>query len=165
VCQTLFDGQLVHLSPMQLIKFGQIGYVTIWKQLKKKWVDKSVKCIMVGYLDDHSGDTYWMYDPAMNTVRNTQDVHWAAWMHTDPTETMQIFTGGTRTMNTAGALDNDQLPTVTIDNSNDNDDDDDDFNDKAGRKTVDDEKSQEGNKAMTATDIPAGRTATGNNAS
>ena len=58
VLNDLSDGKPGHISPMNLIKFGQIGYVTIWKQIKKKWVDKSVKCIMVGYLDDHSGDTY-----------------------------------------------------------------------------------------------------------
>jgi len=53
-----FDEQPGHISPLQLIKFVQISYVRIWKQIKKKWVDKSVKGIMVRYLDDHSGDTY-----------------------------------------------------------------------------------------------------------
>jgi len=47
VLNDLFDGQQGHLSPMNFIKFGQIGYVMIWKQIKKKWVDKSVRCIMV----------------------------------------------------------------------------------------------------------------------
>ena len=65
----LFNGKLGHISPMNLIEFGQIGYVTIWKQIKKKWVDKLVKCIMVWYLDDHSGDMYQMYDPAMKHAR------------------------------------------------------------------------------------------------
>jgi len=65
-------------------------------------MDKLVKCIMVGYSDDHSGDMYHMYDPVMNTVRNMQDVYWAVWMHTDPTKTMQILTGGTRAMAMAG---------------------------------------------------------------
>jgi len=59
ILNDLVDGQPGHLSPMQqLIEFGQIGYVTIQKQIKTKWVDESMKCIMVGYLDDHSSDTY-----------------------------------------------------------------------------------------------------------
>jgi len=66
----LFDGKPGHLSPMQLIEFGQIGYVMIQKQIQKKWVDKSMKCIMVGYSDDHSSNTYWMYDLVMNTIKS-----------------------------------------------------------------------------------------------
>jgi len=129
----LFNGQPGHLSPMQLIELGQIGYAMIQKQIKKKWVDKSMKCIMVGYLDDHSGDTYWMYDPVMNTIRNTWDVRWAAWMRTDPTETMRIFANSTKPTAMAGASDNDQLPVMTMTIENDNDDD---SNDKVFRKNV-----------------------------
>jgi len=69
-----FDGKPGYISPKNLIEFRQIGYVTIWKQIMKKWVDKSTKCIMVGYLDDHSGDTYRMYNPVTNTVQNIWDV-------------------------------------------------------------------------------------------
>jgi len=50
-----------------------------------------MKCIMVGYADDHSSDTYRMYDPLSNHVRLTQDIHWAAWMQTNPMEAMKVF--------------------------------------------------------------------------
>jgi len=87
----IFQPNISHLRPEHLIEFGRIGYVTVRKQIKKKWTDKSVKCVMVGYADDHSGDTYRMYDPMTNTVRCTRDVKWAAWTRSDPKETMKIF--------------------------------------------------------------------------
>ena len=34
---------------------------------------------MVGYSDDHSGDTYWMFDPMTDKVQNTHDMHWVEW--------------------------------------------------------------------------------------
>jgi len=59
-------------------------------------------------------------------------VHWAAWMQTDPTETMQIFENGTAPTAKAGALGNDHLPvaTMTIE------DDGNDSNDKVGRNVI-----------------------------
>ena len=61
----LFDGKP---GQRQLIEFGQVGYVTVWKQIKTRWEDKSMKCIVVGYADDHSSDTYCMYNPMTNHV-------------------------------------------------------------------------------------------------
>jgi len=87
----LFDGKPGQLHPGQLIDFGQVGYVTVQKQIKTKWEDKSMKCIMVGYADDHSSDTYCMYNPLANHVHLTWDVHWAAWMWTDPMEAKKLF--------------------------------------------------------------------------
>ena len=89
----LFDGNPGHLKPTQLIEFGCIGYVTSWKMIQTKWVESTVKCIMVGYSDEHSGDTYQMFDPMTNKVRNTCDVRWAEWKRTDPAEDMKIFEG------------------------------------------------------------------------
>ncbi len=133
---------------MQLIEFGQIGYVMIQKQIQKKWVDKSMKCIMVGYSDDHSSNTYWMYDPVMNTIKNTWDVHWAAWTQTDLTETMQIFANGTKPMEMAGALAKDQLPGMTMTME---DDAVNVSNDKVGRNDHDDNDAT----------VPVGRNAMG----
>jgi len=86
-----FGNRVQHLCPEHLIEFGQIGYVTTRKQIKKKWTDKSVKCLMVGYADDHSGDTYQMYDPMTGCVRITRDVIWSEWKRVDPKETMKVF--------------------------------------------------------------------------
>jgi len=44
------------------------------KQIKKKWTNKSVKCVMVGYADDHSGDTYCMYDDRMHKDHKRRDL-------------------------------------------------------------------------------------------
>jgi len=72
-----------------------------------------MKCILVGYSDNHSSDTYQMYDPVTNAIRKKQDVHWAAWMQMDSMETMQIFENGPEPMTRAGALEDDQLPVTT----------------------------------------------------
>jgi len=64
----LFQSGSTRLRLEHLIKFGRIGYVTICKQIKKKWTEKSIKCVMVGYSDDHSSNTYRMYDPMTGTV-------------------------------------------------------------------------------------------------
>jgi len=70
---------------------------------------------MVGYADDHSGDTYRMYDPTTGQVRLTRDVSWAAWKRTDPAETLKIFEEDETTKNNApvGAADDDE-PDVPI---------------------------------------------------
>jgi len=112
----LFDGKPGQLHPGQLIEFGQVGYVTVQKQIKTKWEDKSMKCIMVGYADDHSGDTYRMYDPMTNHIRLTRDVCWAAWTQTNPTEAMKVFeqTTSTKPTTMAGASMDDDLPMTMI---------------------------------------------------
>jgi len=118
-----------------------------------------VRCIMVGYLDDHSSDTYRMYDPMMDTVQNMQDVHWAVWKRTIPTDTMWIYASGNKPMAMAGALDEDQLPvmTMTLD-----DDKDIDSNDKVGRNVDHVNDNDDNDNDMRAMAIPAGRNATAN---
>jgi len=86
-----FGNGVQHLHPEHLIKFGRIGYITTRKQIKKKWTDKSVKCVMVGYANNHLGDTYWTYDPMTGCVRITRDVIWSEWKRVDPKETMKVF--------------------------------------------------------------------------
>jgi len=87
----IFNGNSGKLWPKLLIKFGCIGYIQIKCQVNTKWVEKSTKCIMVGYTDNHSADTYRMYDPQTNTVHLTHDVRWADWHCTDPATTLDIF--------------------------------------------------------------------------
>ncbi len=116
VVNDCFDGKPGQLHLGQLIEFFQVSYVTVWKQIKTKWEDKSMKCIMVGYADDHSSDTYCMYDPMTNHVQLTQDVCWAAWTQTDPTEAMKVFeqTTSTKPMTMAGASADNDLPMTTM---------------------------------------------------
>jgi len=40
----------------------------IQQHVNKKWVEKSVKCIMVGYSHNHSPDMYHMYDPQTGMI-------------------------------------------------------------------------------------------------
>jgi len=111
----LFSGDSRKLKPEHLVQFGQIGHVQVKQQVNTKWVEKLVKCIMVGYADDHSGDTYQMYDPTTGQVRLTRDVSWAAWKRTDPAETLKIFKKDEMTKENmpVGAADDDK-PNVPI---------------------------------------------------
>ncbi len=86
---------------------------------------------MVGYADDHSGDTYCMYVPMTDHVQLTRDIRWAAWTRTNPMEAMKVFeqTTGTKPTTTAGASMDDDLPTMTILLDNDEDV----LHDKVGR--------------------------------
>ena len=87
----LFNGRKSKLQAGHLVEFGRIGYVTLRTKIKKKWVDKSFKGIMVGYAMDHTPDTYRIYNPETGAVIMTRDVKWADWVETDPTESMQLF--------------------------------------------------------------------------
>jgi len=42
VLNDLFNRKPGKLHPGQLIEFGWVGYVTIWKQIKTKWVDSAL---------------------------------------------------------------------------------------------------------------------------
>ena len=40
---------------------------------------KATKCIMIGYSDNHAGDTYRMYRPDTQKVINTRNIKWGEW--------------------------------------------------------------------------------------
>ncbi len=61
---------LQHLQP-----FGRIAYVTTRPQIRPKMDPKSIKCIFVGYADDHSGDTYKFYNHVTKKTILSRDVH------------------------------------------------------------------------------------------
>ena len=66
---------LDHLQP-----FGRVAYITNRSKLRAKLDPKSVKCVFVGYSDDHSGDTYKFYNPATKQTILSRDVHqWMEW--------------------------------------------------------------------------------------
>ena len=93
----VFDGKPAKLTPKHLVEWGRIGYVTIRTKIQKKWRDRAVKMIMVGYALDHTPDTYRMYNPETNKVILTRDVRWAEWKDTDPSETLKLFQRGEKT--------------------------------------------------------------------
>ena len=61
-----------------LVHFGRIGYVTI-RTKQPKLEPKAMKCVMIGYSNDHSGDTYRMYNPETKKVLQSRDIKWADW--------------------------------------------------------------------------------------
>ena len=46
---------------------------------------------MVGYAEDHTPDTYRLYNPQANKVIMSRDVSWASWNKTDPSENMEQY--------------------------------------------------------------------------
>ena len=46
---------------------------------------------MVGYADNHTRDTYNLYNPETKRVIMNRDVKWVDWKNTDPAETLKIF--------------------------------------------------------------------------
>ena len=53
--------------------------------------EKKHKTIMVGYAENHTGDTYKLYNPETKRVIMKRDVNWVKWKMTDPAETMKMF--------------------------------------------------------------------------
>jgi hypothetical protein len=86
-----FHGKEPKLNPKHLIEFGRIGYVTDRDKMKAKKRPKSKKMIMVGYADNHSPDTYRMFDPSTNRIKSTRDVRWADWNRNKPEENLDLF--------------------------------------------------------------------------
>ena len=61
-----------------LVQFGRIGYVTR-RGKTAKLQQKALKCVMIGYSDNHSGDTYRLFNPNTKKVVQSRDVTWAEW--------------------------------------------------------------------------------------
>ena len=64
-------------------EFGRIGYVNKQCKFKKKISDKQSKAIMIGHTDNHTRDTYKLYNPDTKRVVVTRYVKWEDWKITD----------------------------------------------------------------------------------
>jgi len=83
-------GDETTLKIVDLIQFGRLCYVTKRQKIRRKWTDKSWKGIFVGYAnDDHSSDTYRIYNLATNKIILTRDVRWADWQRVDPEKSVR----------------------------------------------------------------------------
>jgi len=88
---TMFFGKLPSFLK-SMVEFGRVGYVTIrGAKIKNKIEERSIKCIMVDYARNHSGDTYRLYNPTTNRIISSRDVKWADWKPTDPRNNIDIF--------------------------------------------------------------------------
>ena len=59
-----------------LRRFGEIGILANRKKLKAKSEDRGTKCYFVGYADDHTPDTYRMYNPNTGKIVLSRDIRW-----------------------------------------------------------------------------------------
>ena len=74
-----------------LSEFGRIGYVTKREKFKKKMTDKTFKPILVGYVENHTWETYRLYNPDTKRFIMTKVVKWEDWKMTNKEETLNIF--------------------------------------------------------------------------
>ena len=101
-----------------LVQFGQIGFATIQAR-QNKLEPKALKCVMIGYSADHSGDTYCMYNPETKKVLQSQDIKWADWHGIS-----KLTDGMSGVFNSDGFgieeifVDNDELPNPNADTDN-----------------------------------------------
>ena len=74
-----------------LIEFGRIGYVTIRDKIRGKMKPRSHKCIMVGYADNHSSDTYMMYNPRTRQIILSRDIRWADFERPNAADDLSMY--------------------------------------------------------------------------
>ena len=86
----MFYGKPSPILP-HLVQFGRIGFVTDRTSIKKKWTSKAQKCIMVGYAEQHSGDTYRMFNPTTRSIILSRDIRWAEWTRPDPASDLSRY--------------------------------------------------------------------------
>jgi hypothetical protein len=61
-----------------LIEFGRVGYVTNRNTMKGQCKKNATAMAMIGYVEHHARNVYWMYNSATQKVIETRDVHaWA----------------------------------------------------------------------------------------
>jgi len=80
----LFFGKKPTISPINMIQFGRMGYVTDRSKIKSKLQPKAFKCLFVGYALNHSAHTYKMFNPVTNKIILTRDIKWDEWDIVDP---------------------------------------------------------------------------------
>ena len=78
--------------------------------------DKTFKAIMVGYANNHTRDTYKLYNPETKRVVMTRGVKWAYWKYTDPTETLKMLREAEKEYLVPG-IEEDVIPTSKSENN------------------------------------------------
>ena len=54
--------------------FGEIGIISITGEMQNSAQDHGLKCIFLGYAEDHSGDVYRFYNMQTGKVKLSRDV-------------------------------------------------------------------------------------------
>ena len=62
-----------------LVEFGRIGFVTKPSNKIKNWTDRALQVLMVGYAQDHTSDTYRLYNPSTGKIIESRNVSWGEW--------------------------------------------------------------------------------------
>ena len=59
-----------------LRRIGEVGVLCNRKKIKSKDEERGTKGIFVGYADDHTPDTYRMYNPITRKIVLSRDIRW-----------------------------------------------------------------------------------------
>jgi hypothetical protein len=65
---------------LNLCTWGKAGTVKMKTKMTTKLADHGMQCMMIGYVIDHKGDVYHMWDPITNGIHETRDIIWLRWM-------------------------------------------------------------------------------------
>lgn len=61
------------------------------KKIKGKFKEKGIKMLLVGYSANHPRGTYRMYNPAKQTVIDSQHIYWHDFTPFNPKSDMSVF--------------------------------------------------------------------------
>jgi hypothetical protein len=75
--EELFSGQATKHG--HLPEFGWIGYIMIQDKYVRKFQDKAVVGVFLGYPEDHSTQKYRLYNTKKRRVVMSRDIKWATW--------------------------------------------------------------------------------------
>ena len=73
-----------------LKEFGRVCYAGKREKIQRKWQDKSIKCIMLGYAKNHSPDTYRLLNIKTKKIICSRDVTWDDWVRPRLSEVITI---------------------------------------------------------------------------
>ena len=59
--------------------FRRVGYVTKRTKIRKKFTEKSTKCICLSNAKNHAADVYRVYNTETKSTKCSRDIKWADW--------------------------------------------------------------------------------------
>ena len=59
---------------LNLCTWGEAGTVKLKTQMTSKLEDRGVQCMFIGYMQNHAGDVYHMWDLDTNGIHETRDI-------------------------------------------------------------------------------------------
>ena len=87
-----------------------MAYVTKRENIKRQMKDNAYKAIMFVYSENHTRDTYKLYNQETKRFIMTSYIKWAEWKMTNQEETMKMFCNPNK-YNIVLGIEEDKTPT------------------------------------------------------